>query len=78
MPGNVVSGQVAGDLNASGAMTIVDAQLCYNLACGQFGNLSLLENQAAFLMADINGNHFVDASDAFALQSAVHIGWQKK
>ena len=75
LPGSAVAGQVVGDLNGSGSMSIVDAQLCYNIACGSFGSLDLGVNQSTFLMADVNGDHYVDAADALALQHAIHCGW---
>ena len=64
-----------GDVNGSGKTNVVDAQLAYDLACGRYaaGN----EPAYSYLLADVNTDDYVDSTDAFAIQHAIHYGWSK-
>lgn len=70
-----------GDINNNGVLSIVDAQICYDLVTGVYANES--GKYAAFPMpeswseltlisvADVNFDGQISASDAFAIQYAV-------
>ena len=62
-----------GDINTSGAVNIVDAQIAYDLACGHYAGSPLYE--VLMTHANVNTAWGVDASDAFAIQHAIIFGW---
>lgn len=62
-----------GDVNQSGTMNIVDAQIAYDLANGRYSDFSAV-SMTGWLAADMNADGAVDATDAFAIQYAVHYG----
>ena len=65
-----------GDLNGNGVVNIVDAQVAYGIACGQFELTS--NSLGLYHAADVNADGFVDAADAFAIQYYVLRGvWGK-
>ena len=75
-----------GDVNNSGKINIVDAQVTYDMACGKY--LAGSDAAAALLacwgpgatlpmvevIANVNGDDAVDGTDAFAIQRYVHYG----
>ena len=62
-----------GDVNNSGRMNIVDAQIAYDLGNNKYADFSVLP-MAGWFAADMNADGVVDATDAFAIQYAVHYG----
>ena len=58
-----------GDVNVSGVTNIVDAQIAYDVATKVYSNFDVLPMEG-WLAADVNNDNVVDASDAFAIQSA--------
>ena len=62
-----------GDVNASGKLNIVDAQVAYDMACARYST-SILP-LANFLAADVNANNELSSADAFAIQHAFVFGW---
>ena len=56
------------DANGNGVVTIVDAQIAYDAACGVFVDFSVLP-LTGWLSCDANQDGVLDASDAFAIQS---------
>ncbi len=69
-----ISSALKGDVNRNGRLNIVDAQVAYDIACARYTANAL--SPASFLAADVNNNNCVDASDAFAIQHAIHYGWE--
>ncbi len=60
-----------GDVSGNGRINIADAQAAYDVACGRYDGFASLP-MGAWLAADVNGSGCVDASDARAIQYAVH------
>jgi subtilisin family serine protease len=60
-----------GDVSGNGCTNIIDAQVAYDIACGRYDGFTSLP-MGAWLAADVNGSGCVDASDARAIQYAVH------
>lgn len=74
-PGSAVNmGNIKGDVNMSGHMNIVDAQVTYDLSCARYGKGML--SMAGIIAADVNGDKAVNAADAFAIQYVLHYGWE--
>ena len=71
--GAAASAGVVGDVNNSGRMNIVDAQIAYDLGNNKYADFSVLP-MAGWFAADMNADGVVDATDAFAIQYAVHYG----
>ena len=65
--------ELKGDVNASGTLNIVDAQVAYDMSCARYAETTL--PLANFLAADVNGIDGVNATDAFAIQHALLFGW---
>ena len=69
---------VKGDVNNSGKLNIVDAQVAYDISRARYSadDLPLV----CFLAADVNTTNIkeaeVNALDAFAIQHALHCGWE--
>ena len=63
---------VLGDVNGTGRVNIVDAQVAYDGACGKLAPTKLSAKR--LLMCDVNRDEYVDAADAFAIQSAALTG----
>ena len=70
-----------GDVNNSGAINIVDAQIVYDLGNNVYGanyeNFPLPENWTLSTLAsaaNVNNDDAIDASDALAIQHYVHFG----
>ena len=63
----------AGDVNGNGRANIVDAQVAYDLACGRYSGFGVIA-MSGWLEADVNGDGWVTAADAFAIQRYVHAG----
>ena len=66
---------VAGDINGNGSISVVDAQIAYDMATGKYQSLTNPASMNAWLRADVNGDGSLDATDAFAIQSAMLRGW---
>lgn len=65
-------GSLFGDVNASGAINIVDAQIAYDLSRGRYREHDYFN--ILWARANVNGDETVDAADARALQYFVHYG----
>lgn len=65
-------GFLFGDVNASGAINIVDAQIAYDLSRGRYREHDYFN--ILWARANVNGDETVDAADARALQCFVHYG----
>ena len=65
--------ELKGDVNASGTLNIVDAQVAYDMSCARYAETTL--PLANFLAADVNGIDGLNATDAFAIQRAILFGW---
>ena len=73
-----------GDVNNTGTINIVDAQIVYDLASGKYGDdkvaglLSCWPEGATLDMVkvfcDVNADDSIDSSDSFAIQYAIHHG----
>lgn len=63
-------GVLPGDANGSGQLSIVDAQISYDAACGTYTNLSTLSVRS-WLACDTNCDGSIDAADARAIQVAL-------
>ena len=73
-----------GDINNNGKINIVDAQLCYDLVCGNYksgddpyGAFPLPDGwntETLVAAVDVNEDGTLDSSDAFAIQYYVHYG----
>ena len=78
-----------GDLNNSGKVNIVDAQICYDLATAKYEAETAADAKAALVacwadqgatydmivaLANVNGDEALDSSDAFAIQHYAHTG----
>ena len=74
----------AGDVNANKTINIVDAQIAYDLATGEYGlDYSKLQPPTGWSLAtvlfaaDVNSDGEVDAADAFAIQGyALRGAWE--
>ena len=69
--------QTSADLNYSGGVNIVDAQIAYDLATGKYTEIaSELTDTSVdmlhWLMADVNGDDILDSKDARAIQVFIH------
>ena len=62
-----------GDVNANGAVNIVDAQVAYDAATAVYTDFTVLP-MSGWLNADVNNDDSVTAADAFAIQYKVHNG----
>ena len=62
-----------GDVNESATLTIVDAQIAYDMACACYNTNSAAI--AKFLAADVNADNVLNALDALAIQHSLHFGW---
>ena len=67
----------AADLNDSGSVNIIDAQIAYDLATGRYTEIgekltATTVDMLHWLKADINGDASVTAEDARAIQSFIH------
>lgn len=69
---------VIGDVNGSDRLNIVDAQVCYDVAKGGVYTKESQIDGEHILMCDVNGDSYIDASDAFAIQYAVITGYYGK
>jgi hypothetical protein len=79
-----VAPHTTGDINNNGKINIVDAQLCYDLACGNYksgddpyGAFPLPDGwntETLVAAVDVNEDGALDSSDAFAIQYYVHYG----
>lgn len=65
---------LAGDVNGSGKLTIVDAQNAYDAARGAYRISSDLPIRS-WLAADVNHNQYLDLSDVLYIQYALLFGW---
>ena len=63
-----------GDVNNSGHVNIVDAQVAYDICAGKYTDFTRL-SQACWFTADVNGSSTLEAADAFAIQYALHYGF---
>ena len=78
---NVMADATKGDVNTTGKINIVDAQVIYDMSRGNYG-----ENYASLALpagwthatliwtANVNNDDAIDAADAFATQHFVHYG----
>ncbi|MDD6786321.1 MAG: cohesin domain-containing protein, partial [Eggerthellales bacterium] len=62
-----------GDANLNGKVNIVDAQIAYDISCCVYTDFSVLP-MMGFFNAEVNGDKFVDAADALAIQNFVMRG----
>ncbi len=62
-----------GDVNMGGTLTIVDAQIAYDMACACYNTSTAAI--AEFLAADVNADNVLNALDARAIQHALHLDW---
>ena len=79
-----IAPHTTGDINNNGKINIVDAQLCYDLACGNYksgddpyGAFPMPEGwntETLIAAVDVNEDGTLTASDAFAIQYYVHYG----
>lgn len=60
-----------GDTNESKTISIIDAQIAYDITCGRYRNLSVI-GEASWLAADFNLDGEIDASDALAIMHQIH------
>ena len=65
-------GVAQGDANMNGSINIVDAQVAYDIANGLYQDDS--QYLQRYALAEVNGDTYVDATDAFAIQYYVHQG----
>lgn len=72
--GASIPAELKGDVNASSKLNIVDAQIVYDVARARYTLETL--SVASFLAADVSGDNVVDSGDAFAIQHALHCGWE--
>lgn len=76
-----VSQPTKGDVNNSNCMNIIDAQIVYDLSTHVYGDdyahyqlPSSWTYKTLMWVADVNDDDVIDASDALAIQSAIHSG----
>lgn len=62
-------GFMLGDVNLNGFVNIVDAQIAYDVANGLYNGKEIYSQ--LFNLSDVNGDWYVDAADAFAIQHFV-------
>lgn len=62
------------DVNGDGSLSIIDAQIAYDLGAGRYNGFDKLDC-GAWLRADANGDGVLDAADAWAIQHAIHEGF---
>ncbi len=65
-------GVAQGDANMNGSINIVDAQIAYDIAKGLYQDDS--QYLQRYALAEVNGDTYVDATDAFAIQYYIHYG----
>ena len=70
LPG-AVADLLAGDLNSSNAVNIVDAQIAYDVATEVYSDFTKVD-MLHWLMADVNGDGTVTTADARAIQIYIH------
>lgn len=72
-PGVESKDGLVGDANGNGILNIVDAQVAYDRARGAVSFDA--DDTLQWLIADVNGDGYLDSADSLAIQYAVHYGW---
>ena len=70
-PAAPVQGYLAGDVSGNGKVNIIDAQAAYDLSNRVYSTYDPID-MLHWLMADVNGNSLLEASDAQAIQYYIH------
>lgn len=70
-PASAVEGYLAGDVSGNGKVNIIDAQAAYDLSNRVYSTYDPID-MLHWLMADVNGNSLLEASDAQAIQYYIH------
>lgn len=70
-PASAVQGYLAGDVSGNGKVNIIDAQAAYDLSNRVYSTYDPID-MLHWLMADVNGNSLLEASDAQAIQYYLH------